>query len=153
MFRAAFITSKSVTASPAAHGKPSFPKCICKAGDLDPSQGKNTRHGPSANSGTFMGMREPWCHQVKPKQAVALEGMVKSSPGEGSAAQEPNPSSAPTGTWQADARSQPAFSYQLMKSTLGQTSASRALQVLQISDLSNTRHSIYSLGLMSLPRM
>lgn len=45
------------------------------------------------------------------------------------------------------------LSYQLMKSTLRQTSASRALQVLQISDLPKTRHSIYSLGLMSLPGM
>lgn len=95
-------------------------------------------------------MQELWCHQVTPKQAVALEGTVKSSP-EGSAAQEPKPSSAPTGTRQANAHSQPAFSYQLMKSTLGQTSASRALQVLQISDLPKTSHSIYSLSLMSLP--
>lgn len=88
---------------------------------------------------------------MKPKQAVALVEMVKYSPGEGSAAQEPNSSSTPTGTYQADACSQPAFSYQPMKSSLGQTSASRVLQVLQISDLPKTRHSIYSLGLMSLP--
>lgn len=110
---------------------PHSQSACAKLGIRTPSQGKNTHHGPWANSGTFMGMQEP---PGEAQRGSGTEGMVKFSPGEGSAAREPDPSSSPTGTWQANARSQPAFSYQLMKSTLGQTSASHALQVFQISD-------------------
>lgn len=97
-----------------SHGKLSFPRRTCKA-----------------------------AVRMSPKAKI-LAGMVKSRPEEGSAVQEPDSSSIPTGMRQANVSSQPACSYQLLKSTLRETSASCALQVLQISDLPKTRHSIYS---------
>lgn len=144
VFSTTFILSHSL---PKSSGKTLIPQVHLQ------SWGSGPLHSPWANSGTFMGTQELWRHQVKANQAEELEGMVKSSPGEVSAAQEPNPSSSPTRAWQADACFQPATFYQLMKSTLGQTSAPRALQVPQISDLPKTRHGIYSLGLMLLSRM